>query len=234
MSRARILTISDLHTPYHHPDVLPFLAEVKSKYKPDHVVIGGDEADHHAMSYHESDPDLPSAGAELKNARKALQGIHKLYPRADVLDSNHGSLYYRKAKTHGIPRAAMVPYQTLLGLGYGWTWHMDLTLRMSNGQDVYFHHARAGNVTSLSKNMGMCAVQFHHHSTFKIEYWANPNGLYWGMQAGCLIDDDALAFAYNKNTMGRPIIGTGIIIDGQPHLLPMVLKRGGRWNGRVY
>jgi Icc-related predicted phosphoesterase len=230
----RILFISDLHAPYQHPDTLAYLEAVKAKYKPDRVVIGGDEADHHAMSYHESDPDLPSAGQELVATRKALQGIHKLFPVADVLDSNHGSLYYRKAKTHGIPRAALVDYQTLLGLGGGWRWHMDLTVRMSNGQSVYCHHGKSANVTALSKNMGLSAVQFHYHSLYKVEFWGNPGGLYWGMQCGCMIDDDALAFAYNKNTLGRPIIGCGIALDGYPHLLPLVKRRDGRWNGKVY
>ena len=43
-----ILVISDLHTPYEHPDVVPFLTAIKAKYKPDTVVCIGDEIDYHA------------------------------------------------------------------------------------------------------------------------------------------------------------------------------------------
>ena len=49
------------------------------------------------------------------------------------------------------------------------------------------------------------------------------------MMVGCLIDDKALAFEYNKTTVGRPIIGCGIIIEGQPMLIPMILDKKGRW-----
>jgi hypothetical protein len=52
------------------------------------------------------------------------------------------------------------------------------------------------------------------------------------MTVGCLIDD-ALALTYNKNTLKRPIIGCGAILDGHPKLLPMILEKGGRWNGET-
>jgi hypothetical protein len=50
------------------------------------------------------------------------------------------------------------------------------------------------------------------------------------MQIGCLINDKALGFAYNKINLKRPLIGMGIIIDGIPKLLPMILNKKGRWN----
>jgi hypothetical protein len=39
-----------------------------------------------------------------------------------------------------------------------------------------------------------------------------------------------MAMAYGRVFKDRPIIGTGIIIDGFPKLLPMVLNKGGLWN----
>ncbi len=68
----RILVISDMHHPYSHPDVLPFLTALNKKYQPTRVVCVGDEIDCHAMSFHDSDPDLMSAGDELQAAIKAL------------------------------------------------------------------------------------------------------------------------------------------------------------------
>ena len=81
--------------------------------------------------------------------------------------------------------------------------------------------------------MGMSVVQGHYHSIFKIDYWANPNDLFFGMQVGCSIDDKSRAFAYNKNTAKRPIVGHGLIWNGLPHLLPMILNKKGRWNGQI-
>jgi len=230
-ANSRIFVISDMHIPYHHEDIIAFFKAVKKKYNPDRVICIGDELDNHAMSFHDSDPDTYSAGHELKRARVTIAEIEKIFPTMDLVDSNHGSLYYRKAKAHGIPKEAIVPYNDLLGVGDGWKWHFDLTLTMSDGKLVYFHHGKCGDVLTLSQRQGMCAVQGHYHSRFKIDYWSNTNGLYWGMQVGCLINDHSLAFSYNKNTTDRPIVGSGMIINGQPKLLPMIKKKGGRWDG---
>jgi hypothetical protein len=53
------------------------------------------------------------------------------------------------------------------------------------------------------------------------------------MQSGCLIDRKALAFAYDKLNLNRPIIGTSIIIDSKPELIPMILNKAGRWIGKL-
>ena len=42
----------------------------------------------------------------------------------------------------------------------------------------------------------MCTVQGHYHTSFKIDYWSNPNELLWGMQVGCLINMKSLAFEF--------------------------------------
>jgi hypothetical protein len=79
--------------------------------------------------------------------------------------------------------------------------------------------------------MSMNAVSGHFHERFKVDYWANPTGLYWGMSCGCLIEDDSYAFAYNSVNLKRPIVGTGLVIDSIPVLEPMILLPNGRWKG---
>ena len=91
MANKRILIISDTHCPYHHVDAIKFLSAIKDKYEPDRVIHIGDEIDNHAMSFHDSDPDLHSAGDELELAIEALSEIEALYPKVDVIESNHGS-----------------------------------------------------------------------------------------------------------------------------------------------
>ena len=66
MKYKSVLVISDLHIPYHHPDAFAFLKALKTKYKFDHIVNIGDELDQHAISMHEHNPDLYSAGHELE------------------------------------------------------------------------------------------------------------------------------------------------------------------------
>ncbi len=232
MANSRILIISDTHAPFQHPDCIKFLQAIKDEYAPDRVIHIGDEIDSHAMSFHTTDPDCFSAGDELKKAREVIWQIEEIYPKVDVIESNHGSLWYRKAKHHGIPREILKSYEEILETSK-WRWHYDLTLTLPNRQPVHFHHGKSANYLLAAQKMGMSFVQGHYHGKFGIQYWGNTERLNWSMNVGCLIDDDALAFEYNKTTMDRPIIGCGMIIDSQPRLMPMVLKTNGRWNGRL-
>ena len=75
-----ILVISDTHCPYHHPDLIPFLKALKKKYRPDRVIHIGDEVDSHAISFHDSDPDLYSAGDEHQASLPTIHEMEKLLP----------------------------------------------------------------------------------------------------------------------------------------------------------
>ena len=233
MANASVLVIPDMHMPYCHPDTWAFLTAVKKHYKPDRVVCLGDEVDHHALSYHESNPDLDSAGPELEKAIRLLGRIYELFPVVDVLESNHGSLVYRKAKTAGIPRRLLVPYREQIRAPESWRWHFDLVLKLSNGEHVYFHHGKTSAPGKLSQRQGMHAVQGHFHGRFQINYWANSAALYWDAHAGSLSDDKSLAMEYGKNNLEKGIKGCLVILDGVPCLVPMRLKRSGRWIGRL-
>lgn len=226
-----ILFISDAHFPYAHPDIIEFLKAVKSKYKPDRVICSGDELDHHSISFHEHNPNLLSPSDELNTAIAKIKPLYTLFPKMDLLESNHGSLVYRKAVAAGLPAKVFKSYRDILGAPRGWTWHNDLNIEASGGMPIHFCHGKSSNVLALSQKLGMSVAQGHHHSLFEIRYWGNPYGLYWGLTAGCLIDDKSLAYAYNKVQATRPVIGLSVILNGHPQLVPMLLKRGGRWSG---
>ncbi len=229
---SRILCISDLHAPWMHRDTVDFLGALKKKYKPTRIIFSGDEVDQHALSYHEHDPDLPSAGDELEQAIAKLTPLYKMFPEADILHSNHGSLAFRKAKTAGIPRKYLRSYREVLQAPTGWRWHPELLIEVPNGNQVFFHHGLSSNVLKVVERRAVCVVQGHFHCSYNIQYVSNPNHLLWGMQIGCSIDPPALAFEYDKLQVGRPVIGHGLILNGLPQLLPMVIRRG-RWTGVV-
>lgn len=219
----RILFISDMHIPYNHPKLLPFLSGLKLKYNPTRIICLGDELDKHAMSFHDSDPDLASAGDELKRSLPIIKEVEKIFPVMDIIDSNHGSMVHRKAKHHGIPRHYIKSYNDVLGVGKGWKWHNDMTIDLPDGQKVYIHHGKSAEAIKTSQAMSMSHVCGHFHEAFGVKYWANPNGLFFAVNAGCLIDDDSYAFCYNNVNLKRPIIGTCLIIDGKPVLEAMPL-----------
>lgn len=230
---SRILVIGDLHLPYEHKDAFEFLGALKSEYKPDQVICIGDEVDGHAISMHDSDPDLASASHEFENALVGIEKLSKMFPRMDLIESNHGSLMFRRAKKFGLPKCYLKSYNDIYGVGKGWSWHFDLVMSPSHGPDIYFHHGKSANVLRLSQAMGMSAVQGHYHELFGAQWWGNPNALYFGAQTGCLVDHRSLAMAYGKNNLKRPVLGSLMIIDGVAKPIPMVLDGRGRWTGKL-
>lgn len=231
---SRVLIISDLHAPYYHQDTIAFLTAIKELFKPDKVILTGDEIDGHCISFHDSDPDLPfSASAELEKSIKHLEPIYELFPKADILESNHGSLVYRRGKHGGLPRSVFKDYREILGAPKGWNWSSEITIKLSDGRDCYFHHGKSPNGIQLALSEGMNVVQGHHHSMFEIRYVNTSRALLWSVITGCMIDDKSLAFGYNKLQNKRPALGCTIILDGQPKLLPMLLNEEGRWTRKI-
>jgi len=220
---SRILWISDLHAPFHNKNSLKFLKGLKDKYNPTRIICGGDEADAQGLNMHGVNPDLPSAGHELEMAKAFMQELAEIFPVMDILESNHTSLAYRRAFKAGISKGYMKSYNEIFDVPDTWIWHDDLTVILPNGQLCYFCHGKSTDGLKLSRNMACNVVQGHYHSKFAIQYWSNPTNLFWSMQAGCLIDDKSMAMAYNKLTLERPIIGTGLIIDSKPILEAMCL-----------
>lgn len=230
-----ILVIPDLHAPYMHPDALAFLATVAEKAKPDLVVQLGDETDGHAISFHDSDPNLDSAGVELEKAKRMLEGLHRIFPELLVCDSNHGSLIYRRAKAHGLPVQYIKKYRDVLFPEHGapsWSWRSHWKIQTPLGT-VLFKHQSSGPVLSDAAHEGCNVCVGHMHGNFEVEYAASSTRLYWGMTSGCLIDRKSMAFAYGKNTKNKPMLGCSLIVEGKPTLIPMVLDDSGRWVGKL-
>ena len=232
MKQQVILVISDQHHPYAHPDTVPFLKAIKKKFSPTEVVCIGDEADFHDASFHDSDPDLDSAGVELNKAIKGLQPIYELFPKCTVLESNHGSMVLRKALVGKIPRKAIKSYNDILDAPKGWKWVFDIIIQTPLGP-VYFCHGKAGAPGKLASQYGMSSCQGHFHEKAQISYISTPERLMFDMHVGCLADDKSLALGYNKVNPKRPIVSIGLIENGIPRIIPMVLNRKGRWVGSL-
>lgn len=228
----RILVIGDMHHPYSHPDTVAFLKALNVKYKFDKIVCIGDEADFHALSFHDSDPDLDSSGTELDQAIKSLQPIYKLFPNVSIVDSNHGSMVYRKGLSAGIPKAAIRAYREVLQAPIGWNWYQDFIIQTPLGP-VYFCHGKSSTPGRLAGLYGMSTVEGHFHEKAQIHYISTPERLMFSAHTGCLANDKSLALGYNKINAKRPIVSSLVIIEGIPQIIPMVLARGGRWIGKL-
>lgn len=229
-----ILVIPDLHAPYQHPDTIAFLTRVRDDFTPDLVVQLGDELDYHALSFHESDPNLDSASAELEKGKMFLYELHAEFPEVLLCHSNHGSMVYRRAKAHGIPVQMLKRYRDVIFPSHGapcWSWSFGWRINTPLGP-VMFKHQSSGILSDAAHNACNLIVG-HSHGNFSIEYSASSAHLYYGAYAGCLIDKDNMAFAYGKHSLRKPIIGCIVVLEGRPMLIPMVLDKEGRWIGHL-
>lgn len=230
----KILAIPDLQYPFAHKDHLDFLQAVKEQEKPNKIVNMGDEVDFHALGDYDHDPDGFSAGMELETAIKDLEKLYKVFPKVQVCVSNHTSRPYRRAFKFGIPSAFIKSYKEFLNAPKGWEWADNFEI-----DGVIYEHGDApgisgsmGALKAALKNMQSTCIG-HLHSYAGIQWSANAKHLIFGFNTGCLIDKDAYAFKYGKNLKDKPILGAGIIEDGIPLFIPMLLNSKGRWVGKL-
>ena len=237
MARRRdknFLIMSDAHMPYEHPDTFAFYAAVKDEYGITDVKNVGDIVDNHMMSYHEYETDALGPREEYLQARAKLQRLERMFPEMTISLGNHCSLNQRKAKTAGIPHEFLKDYNELYGLNGGWKWVDDELFDMGNGQMCYMTHSIATNTRMNAAKFSHCSIQGHHHGEFAIAYYADQLQLRWSMSVGCTINNKAPAMRYGaQNRNRKPIIGCGVIINGEPNLVPMWLNPGGRWNRKL-
>jgi hypothetical protein len=225
----RILIIPDLHTPFHHPDAFHFLESMKETFLPQKVVCLGDEVDNHCLSFHDTDPDIPfSPSSELEKAIYYLSDLYKLFPKVEICESNHTSLFYRRQKHHGLPRTLFRDYREILEAPKGWVWKPEVLI-----DNHLFRHQFSKSIANAVKMTEYNVIQGHFHSDFTIHYMTYGATNRWGMTAGCLIDRNALAFSYGKMNLPQAALGCGLIVDGRPILWEMRVDKHGRWDGVV-
>ena len=227
-----ILIIGDTHLPYEHQDYLKFCIAVSKKYECTRHIHIGDEVDGHAISFHDPDPDLLSPGDELDLSIKKLKKWYEAFPILHILESNHGSLLFRKAKHNGIPVRTLKPlweiYETPT-----WEWHHDILLKTKYGE-VYLCHGKSSGYGMLAREQGCSAVQGHYHGKLEVTWHQRVEHRRFNMFVGCGVNWKSLAFAYGKNNIPKPILGCGVIDKhGVPHAIKMVLNDKGRWVGKL-
>ena len=73
--------------------------------------------------------------------------------------------------------------------------------------------------------MGMSVVMGHLHSVAGVHYGAGPKRRWFGLDVGCLIDREAYQFAYGKHLPKKPILGCGVVLDGEGYFEPMKVEK---------
>jgi predicted phosphodiesterase len=230
----RVMVISDTQMPFEHPDYLRFLIAVKKEYKPTDIVHIGDLFDFHALSDYPNDPDADGAGPEFEKAIVQKKKLQAVFPKMEILTSNHDVRFFKRLAKAGIPRRFWPTYEELFECPDGWSFHDRVEI-----DEVFYVHghqigAGGGNVMQNAIRKYMRSVVFgHFHTRFGIDYHANEDDLLFGMCVGSLIYLKTYAFMYQTSNVRKPVIGTGLVINGLPKLQPMFLNSKGRWTGKL-
>ncbi len=229
-----VLCISDLQCPAEHRDALDFVKHVdKTFFFPDakrFVINLGDEVDQHTLGKWPANPNGKSGSDELNEARLRLSYWFDAFPKTFVCTSNHTYRAWKKAFLSGIPSEFMKSVGEVYGAPIGWVWkdkwiHDGVTFE--HGENV------SGPTAALNAAIQnqMNTVIGHQHSHGGVIHRAAEAGIIWGMNTGCLIDVDQYNFDYGKNLRIKPTLGCGVIRNGIPFFVPMILNQAKRWVG---
>ena len=213
-----VLAFGDTHFPYEHKGTWDFLKNLKESWDIDRVIHMGDLLDVYSVSSYPKDPNHPDSwDEEIKRARDKVARLAELFPRMEIMESNHDDRAYKKSRLSGVPREFLVPYKDVVGAPDGWKWHRDLTIRAEkNKKCMYFAHTKTGGAVACAKDKGMTSVLGHHHSKFGATGFKPGKKTIYGVDAGCLISDKGAPYSYNKGDRGRPIQGAVVLYEGYP------------------
>lgn len=223
---ARVGIIGDIHEPYCLEGYREFCIETFEAWGCDTFVQIGDLVDHHALSFHDSEPLLKGATGELEDARETLLPWYEAFPELTVTTGNHDLIPARQLKKVGMDAEVwMRPLKEVYSMPEGW--EIVDTCRIDG---VLYHHGYTANGVNGFRNDAikrMCnTVSGHAHGNAGISATASEHRLVWGMAVGCGVDVHSMAMVYGKHFLMKPIIACGVVIDGRPYVEYMDLGEG--------
>jgi len=214
----RHLLISDLQIPFHEPFALPFLVALQDEFQIPHenVYCVGDEIDHYYISRYLNNPNQHySAMTELQATREILKDFYSAFPLMKLCTSNHGTRPMKAALEAGLPSEYLKEYRDVIKAPRGWKWKEIWHVKTKHHFKVEHGDAYSGLTAHRNAAISnMCSTAIGHiHSHAGVSFVHSRGGQVWGMNVGCLIDNDTLAFEYNKKQKFKPTLGCGVVID---------------------
>ena len=232
-----VIAVGDIQFPFQHRDMIPFLKAVIKEFKPDRMVQIGDLADQYFANAWGKSTKAQSARDEFETFLEQLHGeflpLFKKMKKTIII-GNHDERIYKRADEAGIPDFVLKSMKDLYQLPKD----IDLVYDVQIDGVTYVHghttKCSAANATEvLTYEYETPVVYGHFHSCAGINYLANKRRLVWGFNLGCLIDVNAYAFEYGRAYKNKPILGVGLVINGQPIYVPMLIGNNHRWTGKL-
>ena len=234
-----VLVIGDSQIPFEHNQYADFCKAVHDKYKCKKVVHIGDILDCYNWSSYDKGPEAPSPTQEIRLVHACFKRWGKLFPNVEAIVGNHNNRVRTRLKNAGFPEWSL-PFEEVLRKVYkipkGWKLHDELTIDTKLGPVTFMHGDERGGSRVPGKTAqlyGSSVVRGHMHSKSYVTYHSLKKALIYDMVVGCGIDKKSVAFNYSKKDILRPILSAGVIVDGIPHIVPMLVNSTGRWNGKI-
>lgn len=223
---SRVLAFSCTHCPGMRRGYVDFLKRVSDDWDIDRWVMLGDLVNWQSISFHEKNPSLSNASAEFKEARKQVAQLSAAFPKADWLIGNHDALTERQANTVGLPSHVLRDYGDLWEV----PWKVHPRFSQLDVDGVAYLHGDSGRggqdaAFAQARDRFRSTVIGHFHANAGVKFWANKEFRVFGMGVGCGMDVNKLQFEYGKRFTAKPILGCGVVLNGQraffePWLLP--------------
>jgi len=202
----RVLIIGDLHSPFVRYGYLEFCQSIYNKYGCNEVVFIGDLIDNHYSSYHETDPDGHSAGAELLKAKAEIENWHRAFNKAKVCIGNHDAIPFRKAMTAGLSASWIKTIDEVIDVP-GWDFAEEFII-----DGNMYCHGIGRKARNRAKGDLISVIQGHYHAESYIEYFVGKHYRIFALQLGCGVDDKAYAMAYGRH-FNKMHINCGVILE---------------------
>lgn len=223
---SNVLVVGDTHCPGMRRGYVSFLQRIRDRYGCDRTVFIGDVVDWAAISFHEKLPGMPGAKEEVKQARRQVKQLSDAFPEGDWLIGNHDDLPGRQVTTAGMPSELLRDYADFWDVG--WNVLPRFSKHIIDG--VIYAHGDAGKggqnaALKQAKDNFQSTVIGHFHAQAGVQWFANPEFRIFGMNVGCGIDADKLAFSYGAKFPAKPILGCGVVLGGKQAVFePWLLK----------
>lgn len=212
---SRILVVGDIHEPCSHPGYLSFNMDLIEKWNIDRVVLIGDVLDFQGISFHAKNPDCPGPRDEYEQSLLGVQKWYQAIGAAEVMIGNHDERVHRLAASVGIPSVFLRNYADVWQTPK-WQWKTETLI-----DNTYFYHGTGcgGQCPAFirAQQTGISSVIGHVHSAAGIQWMAGPLRRLFGMDTGCGVDIEAAQMAYGKHFARKPILSSGVVIDGIPY-----------------
>jgi len=211
--------IGDTHLPYELAEYREWVKDVFDANGVNKVIHIGDLFDHHALSFHDSEPALKGAHGEYIDALEHLEPWKETFPQLTLITGNHDLIPSRQLTKLGVnPLKWMRPLSEVYEFPRDWVEVQDIEI-----DGVLYHHGHTSvgvnGFRNDAKNRMQNTVSGHAHGNLGVSWTACHHRAVWGMAVGCGIDNKAMAFAYGKHFKNKPIVGCGVVHGGHT---PMV------------